>query len=211
MADDPTRDITAPESASAPSTGARERKKHEARNRILDAWIALMVDGSADLNHDSIAAEAGVARRTVYRYFPDRDQLMEAAWTRVRELAGPHVIMPADMDELIATLRPIYTGFDKIARIATVVRATSQGRALRLAQKARRMGAYTAACAEAVKNLPAKDRVLATAIFQMLHTTPWLEMRDHWDLPGEEIARGMKWVVETLIADLKRRGDEDLG
>jgi len=199
------------EDIAAPPVGVRDRKKDEVRNRILDAWIGLMVDGRTDLNHDSIAARAGVGRRTVYRYFPDREQLMEAAWTRVRELAGPHVVMPASMDELIATLRPVYTGFDKIAPIATVVRSTPQGRALRLAPKARRIRTYTDACADVVKDLPARDRILATAIFQMLHTTPWLEMRDNWGLPGDEIARGMKWVIETLIEDLKRRGNQGLG
>lgn len=204
------RDEDSEDQQGAPAVGARDRKKDEVRNRILDAWIDLMVDGGADLNHDAIAARAGIGRRTVYRYFPDREQLMEAAWTRVRELAGPHVVMPSSMGELIATLEPIYTGFDKIAPIATVVRSTPQGRALRLAPKARRIQSYTDACADVVKDLPAKDQLLATAIFQVLHTTPWLEMRDHWDLTGEEIARGMKWVIETLVEDLRRRGHQGL-
>jgi AcrR family transcriptional regulator len=79
---------------SLPSEGARDRKKDEVRNRLLDAWIDLMVEGSVDLTHDEAAARAGVARRTAYRYFPDRKAMMEAALLRVRELAGPHVVLP---------------------------------------------------------------------------------------------------------------------
>jgi hypothetical protein len=73
---------------------------------------------------------------------------------------------------------------------------------------------YTRALADAVENLPAEDRKLATAMIQVLHTTPWLEMRDHWGLDGGQIARATGWAVRTLLNDLKARGglplDRDL-
>jgi len=65
---------------------------------------------------------------------------------------------------------------------------------------------YTAALAGAVRELPPADRKLATAMLQVLNTTPWLEMRDHWGLDGKQIARATGWAVRTLLADLKRRG-----
>lgn len=190
--------------------GARDRKKDEVRNRILDAWIDLMVEGGADLTHDEAAARAGVGRRTAYRYFPDRQAMMEAALLRVRELAGPHVVLPSSMEELIATLEPIYTGFDKIAPIVIMTRSTPQGRALRLSQNGPRVKAYTQAAAEAVKDLPPRDRKLATAMIQLLHTTPWLEMHDTWGLDGHDIARAAGWAVRALLADLKARGGRPL-
>jgi len=196
--------------ASSPALGARDRKKDEARNRILDAWIGLMVEGSADLTHDEAAARAGVARRTAYRYFPDRQAMMEAALLRVRELAGPHVVLPSTMEELIATLEPIYTGFDKIAPITIMTRSTPQGRALRLSQNGQRVKAYTQAAAAAVRDLPPRDRKLATAMLQLLHTTPWLEMHDTWGLEGKDIARAAEWAIRVLLADLKARGDRPL-
>jgi AcrR family transcriptional regulator len=205
MADDP--------GSPASALTARDRRKDEVRDRILDELIALMIEDVA-ITHDVIAERAGIGRRTVYRYFPDRESLMQAAWARVQARAGPQVGLPASMEELLATLAPIYTGFDSIAPIATVVRSTPQGRALRLSSKARRVAAYRKAAAEAVKDLPEGDRLLATAMFQVLHTTPWLEMRDHWDLDGEQIARATHWAIRALLADLAaRRGrplDEDL-
>jgi AcrR family transcriptional regulator len=184
----------------------RERKKDESRNRILDQFIALLGEGAADLSHDAVAARAQVGRRTVYRYFPDREALMEAALGRVRSLAGPQVGLPRSVDELIATLEPIYTGFDKIAPLATILRSTPQGRALRLSQNTPRIESYTAALADAVEALPREDRRLATAMIQVLHTTPWLEMRDHWGLDGQQIARATRWAIRTLLADLEARG-----
>ncbi|MBL8645795.1 MAG: TetR/AcrR family transcriptional regulator [Sphingosinicella sp.] len=188
---------------------ARGRRKEEVRNRILDSLIGLLSEGG-DINHDRVAERAGVGRRTVYRYFPDQAALMQPLWDRVVALAGPGVKFPGTMDEMIASLPAVYRGFDAIAGLATVVRSTPQGRAVRLAQKDRRRKSYTSVAADAVKDLPPEDRVLATALFQVLHTTPWLEMRDHWDLGGDQIARVCGWAIEVLLKDLAVRGGKPL-
>src|SRR3569833_993826 len=184
----------------------RDTKKRQARERILDSFIERLTEGDADLSHDAVAARSGVARRTVYRYFPDRPALMDGALLRVRELAGPKVDYPDSPEELLDSLEPVYTGFAAIAPIATMLRTTPQGRQLRLAQNDLRVRRYTAALADAVRDLPAPDRKLATAMLQVLNTTPWLEVRDHWGLDGKQIARAAGWAVRTLLADLKRRG-----
>lgn len=190
-------------------TGQRERNKEEARIRILDAVIELLADGQSEINHDAVADRTGISRRTIYRYFDDRRTLLAAASTRVRELAGSRVAFPASEQELLDT-RSIYEGLDRIAPIATLVRSTPDGRAMRLSQKAERQASYTAAVADAVKDLPAPDRVLATAMLQGLHSTLWLEMRDHWDLDGEQMGRATGWAMRTLLADLRARGDTPL-
>lgn len=188
----------------------RDAKKDEVRTRITDALIELLAEGVADLNHDVIAERAGVGRRTVYRYFPDREALMQSAWDRVTGLAGLEVTFPRSEAEMLGSLEPIYTGFDKIAPLATLVRSTPQGRAVRRSQNVRRVASYTAAAAEAVKALPPRDQKLATAVLQVLHTTPWLEMRDHWSLGGQDIAKAMGWAMRTLLKDLKERGGKPL-
>lgn len=192
--------------SAAVSSGARLTKKQQVRERIVDAYIALLAEGAADLSHDAVADQAIVARRTVYRYFPDRSALLEGALLRVRELAGPKVTYPRTAQELLETLEPIYTGFDAIAPIATMLRSTPHGRQLRLAQNEQRIATYTRALADVVKDLPRGDRKLATAMLQVLHTTPWLEMRDHWSLDGHQIARATGWAVRTLVNDLRKRG-----
>ena len=199
--------------ATAPAE-TRTTRKEEARARILDAFIALLIEGADDLSHDAVADRAEVGRRTVYRYFPDRAALMDAALLRVRERAGVRVTYPQSAEELLDTLESIYTGFDSIASLITMLRTTPQGRQLRLAQNRQRVESYSGALADAVKALPPEDRKLATAMLQVLHTTPWLEMRDHWGLDGHQIARATGWAVRTLLNDLKARGslplDRDL-
>ncbi len=193
---------TVPHAAPAPST--RDRKKEAARDRIADAVIQLMAEGRSDISHDVVADMTGISRRTAYRHFADREALLSAASTRVRELAGNRVLFPETEADLRDT-RSIYMGLDRIAPIATLVRSTPQGRAMRLAQKAERQASYRAAAAEAVAALDEPDRTLATAMLQVLHTTPWLELRDHWDLDGAQIARVTGWAIRVLLADLRAR------
>lgn len=81
---------------------------------------------------------------------------------------------------------------------------------MRLSQKAERQQSYRAATADAVEKLPEPDRTLATAMLQVLHTTPWLEMRDHWDLDGEQIARVTGWAIRVLLDDLRTRDGKPL-
>ncbi|WP_298282673.1 TetR/AcrR family transcriptional regulator [Novosphingobium sp.] len=183
--------------------GLRERKKDDARNRIADVVIQFMADAS-EINHDVVAETTGISRRTIYRYFPDRDSLLSTAFTRVREMAGNRVVFPKDEQALLGT-RSIYSGLDRIAPIATLVRSTPQGRAMRLSQKRERQESYLAVAADAVKDLPEEDRVLATAVLQVLHTTVWLEMRDHWDLTGEQMGRATSWAISVLLNDLRSR------
>lgn len=198
-----------PDTDQPPAPSVRDRKKEEARGAIADAVIQLMADGRSDISHDVVAEMTGISRRTVYRHFADRDALLSAASTRVRELAGSRVAFPEKEADLHDT-RSIYLGLDRIAPIATLVRSTPQGRAMRLAQKAERQASYRAATAGAVAALAEPDRTLATALLQVLHTTPWLEMRDHWDLDGEQIARVTGWAIRVLLADLRARAGAPL-
>ena len=77
---------------------------------------------------------------------------------------------------------------------------------MRLAQNKGRVASYERALADAVNALPGQDRKLATAMLQVLHITPWLEMRDHWGLDGKQIARATGWAVRTLLKDLEKGG-----
>lgn len=189
--------------------GLRERNRIEARNQIADAVIELMAEGNLDISHDAVAEVTGKSRRTVYRYFPDREALLSAASTRVRELAGSRVSFPSTEQDLLDT-HTIYTSFDRIAPIITLVRSTPHGREMRKTQKRERQESYRTVMADAVKDLPEEDQILATAMLQVLHTTPWLEMRDHWDFDGAQIAKATNWAIRTLLSDLRARQGKPL-
>lgn len=173
------------------------------RARIVDALIDLMADGEP-LNHDRVAERAEVSRRTVYRYFPDRDALLKALWGRL----SPGLFtdkMPWSVAVMLQRQVELFEWFDANASAMTVAMASAQGRAMRNAMKGERVAAYRGALAAETAHLPEPARTKAIALIQFLNSGfAWREMRDQWDLSGPEIADGCGWAIRTLLAALER-------
>ena len=49
------------------------------KRRILEAVRDLLIESSGSLSIPEIAARAGVSEPTIYRHFPNRDALLDAA------------------------------------------------------------------------------------------------------------------------------------
>jgi AcrR family transcriptional regulator len=76
-----------PESA-PPAERPLRRDAERNRQRILDAARVVFADRGLSGSHDDIAREAGVGVGTVYRRFPDKEQLIDALFeARIQEIA----------------------------------------------------------------------------------------------------------------------------
>lgn len=176
------------------------------RAKIADAILALMAEGDR-LNHDLVAERSGVSRRTVYRYYPDQAALRAAAWARV----GPAGGIPKTLDDFVGGLPARFANFDDKADAMTVVMASAEGRAIRNVMKEERVAAFRDMLAPRLAALTEPDRTRATAVIQFLGSGfAWREMRDQWDMDGAEAAIACTWALETLLADLERRGGRPL-
>jgi AcrR family transcriptional regulator len=189
------------------STGKRAAHREQVRERIEDALLGFMARGETQrLNHDAVAEATGLSRRTVYRYYPDREALLKALWARTTRAAGPGVGIPRDSDEVLRRLREVYTGFDRNADAMMVALTTPEGRAVRNAVKAERVAGWRRALAKETAALPEPDRTGALAAIQLLSTgLAWREMRDQWDMDGAQIAAACRWAISTLLKDLEAR------
>ena len=68
---------------------ARQRRKDARPQELLDAALALFVEkGFAATRSEEIAARAGVAKGTLYRYFPSKDELFKVM---VRDNLSVHI------------------------------------------------------------------------------------------------------------------------
>ena len=67
----------------------RQRRKDARPQELLDAALALFVEkGFAAARSEEVAARAGVAKGTLYRYYPSKDELFKAL---VRENLSVHI------------------------------------------------------------------------------------------------------------------------
>lgn len=72
----------------APAEGLRERKRRETRERIALTGLRLfLANGYEGTTLDTIAAEAGISRRTFFSYFKSKDDIIlawqDTAWAGI--------------------------------------------------------------------------------------------------------------------------------
>jgi len=81
--------------------GDRPAGPEDARERLLEATVECIHRyGLEKTGLSDVASEAGVTRRTVYRYFPDRDALVSAALTRgIQDFAARARALLASLDD----------------------------------------------------------------------------------------------------------------
>lgn len=88
-----------------PAVSTRARKRHERRDRVYAAAIALFVArGYDETSMDDIAAEAELARTTVFNHFPRKALFLEEWARRRRERAALAV---GDVDFSDRSLREV--------------------------------------------------------------------------------------------------------
>jgi AcrR family transcriptional regulator len=95
------------ESAEATPLDGRVARSHRTRAAIVDALIALLEEGHVQPTVEEVAGRAGVAPRTVFQHYPDREALFTAVserrQARLETLMGD-IDLGAAVDERIAAL-----------------------------------------------------------------------------------------------------------
>lgn len=190
-----------------PYTSAlRDRQVAQTRDLILDALTTLLGDRRADeVTMRDIASVAGVAERTVYRHFPDRDALLEGLTQR---LPLPQGAMPSfeagGLDDLAPTSRRLMAILEEhyvAARAEAVLNADPRRFAASTQANSRNMRELLA------KELPGLDERevlrVAAVIRCLVSTQAWLRMREEYGVPGTESGPVVAWVIETIIRELR--------
>ncbi|MFJ7262731.1 TetR/AcrR family transcriptional regulator [Streptomyces globosus] len=90
-----------------PAADGRTERGRQTRERIADALLALLDEGSTDFPADKVAARAGVSRRSVFHHFADMSQLVDTAITR-------------RLEQLAEQIRPLPTAGPRAERVAAL-------------------------------------------------------------------------------------------
>jgi AcrR family transcriptional regulator len=185
--------------------GLRERQAEQARVAMMEAAIAqLESKDAADVSMAEIAESAGVSLRTLYRYFPDRASLLQAAGEHLYaslgvplEITGPDTISDSLLDaaKRLAT-RPELT--------RALVR-TPAGRATRSPMRERRVEAIRAALAPMTEDLDPETARWATAVIAHLcSAASWVYIADEQGLDDADAQRAVAWTIDFLVSSLQR-------
>lgn len=96
-----------------PHTG--RRRNDAAKDAILDATFRLVSDpGTESLTIDAIAAEAGVGRQTIYRWWPSKGAVIADALARYAREAVPERETGSFAGDLTAFLTDSFAGLENM-------------------------------------------------------------------------------------------------
>lgn len=202
---------TATQTAAGPrhySSPLRERQTELTREMILQALTdQLAAGGLRELNIPGLARRAGVSVRTVYRYFPDKEALLDAAEQWLDDRIAPGAI-PVSADDMATSAEQIFAAFDANESIMLAQWATAVGRVLRAKGRKRRLEAYETALREVTSHLSRTEARAALAILSYLRSSwTWKTLRDEFGMSGAESGKAVAWALRTLIADLRKRNE----
>lgn len=178
----------------------RERQKADTRALILATVERLLSDRSlGELSLATVAQEAGITERTVYRHFETREQLLEATWAAVNDAIGIKDF-PRTAEELIERPKKLFPAFEERSEVIRAMLASPQGRELRLHANTQRQSAIRAAVKSARPNLrePALTRLCA-AVQVFCSASGWATMTDYWGLDSAEAGRAASEAIAELL------------
>jgi len=189
-----------------PVASLREQHAELTRERILSAVAELLErDGAGELTVPDVAAASGVSLRTVYRYYPTREKLLEAAGRWIGDELFKHPY-PRNLDEAAERFRVECAHFDDRPGLVRALALSELGREARSYRRRGRVGAIRKALHEEAGALPADELRRAEAVLAYLHNMlAYTTMREENGLSGAEIGEAVGWAIKTLVADLRRR------
>lgn len=183
--------------------GLREDHKQLTRDRVVRAVIELLEDGSLDeLSVPAVARRSGVSLATIYRYFPTKADLIDAAAAEPSRQALERADAPRPGEDPLATLqRAMWTEFAGRMALLRHQLASESGRSMRAARLATgraRLEPYLRS--RGVDPTCADGERLTSLLLLMTGSVALLELHERQGLSLEEALETSRWAVDALIA-----------
>lgn len=183
----------------------RDEYAAQTRQRIIEAFIALLEESEdGSISTSALAKKAGVSLRTVYRYFPSRDNLLAetADWlnTEVFGLASQD-----DTDDVVKGFQVAAGKFDSRPDLARILALTRIGRSMRSTFRNELAVQRRKVLWRNTPDISASDRLRAEAVLACLdNVLSWLTLREEFGMDGKDIGATIGWAMELVLNETRR-------
>jgi AcrR family transcriptional regulator len=168
------------------------------RDKLLAAAVALFAEEGPDVSLETVARRAGVGIGTLYRHFPTRDALLEAAYrNEVTQLsaAADDLLAAHPADEALALWMDRFVGYATAKRgMGTALRAIVSSSEVFADARRMNIGAIERLLAAGVEAGTIRRDVDAEDVLQAMGAV-WSLGGDDWD---ERARRLLRLIVDGL-------------
>lgn len=183
----------------------RERQAEQVRRAVLESTIAaLETRGDEDLSMADVAEAAGISLRTLYRYFPDRAALLQAAGERLYAELGVEFEVAAP-DDIAASFRDASR---RLSARPKLVRALVRGRAGQVARagvRRQRVEAIRAVLEPLAGEIdPDLGQGVAAVITHLCSAAAWVAVADEGGLPDAKAQAAVGWAIAVLVEAMRK-------
>jgi AcrR family transcriptional regulator len=185
----------------------RDARSQAVREHVLDGVADLLGRGE-EITFTRVAKATGVPERTIYRYFPTREELLAAVFEWSNQKIGFDGKLPVDLATTIALVRSVFPGFDRIAPVIHELLIAPEGLRARQANLSkRRRAAVNVVRQEAPQLDRAETKRVAAALQLLTSAAAWQTLRDYWDMDGEEAGETAALAIELLLLGARARAN----
>ncbi len=184
----------------------REGQQEQVRARIIEKVREVLADPSVgELSVPEVARRAGVSVRTVYRYFPTKEALIDGWNDSMAKSFHDGKPFPRDLDELPDGIRSLFASFASHAEDMKAQRYSKVAGEVRASRKKTQRRAIAKAISELTRHSSDVEARKVGAIFHNLASSEsWLNMVEVWGLESTEAADAAVWAIEAFREKVER-------
>lgn len=193
----------------------RARQATETRELVLQALAELVTErGTTEFSVQEVADRAEVSLRTVYRYFPNRqallDGLTELVDERMEDLRedadiGWTDIVGRGFEGLSGSVPPVFQRFDELEPLSSAM-AMLASAGSRSAGHNERTDEFREAVATELVALPADQREATFALVRhLVSSQTWFVLRTEFGLDGRTAGEAVARAVRAILGQPSSR------
>lgn len=179
----------------------RERNAVQARVAIVEAAAdRLAGEDPDDINLAELAGDAGVSLRTLYRYFPTRDELLAAAGDRLYARLGVRDEV-GEADGVSASFLAASAALAEQPEVARNLLRTTLGRQVRLPHRQERVREIHAAVGREAGRRAGDTAVelAGAAVAYLCSSASWITVCDESELSPDDARAAVAWAIDMLV------------
>jgi AcrR family transcriptional regulator len=181
----------------------RQQQMEQTRQLIVEALAEqVWKEGLSEFSVPKVAKRAGVATRTVYRYFPTRDDLLAAVEKELRE-KHPEPDFPKALTDLPEHIPTLYAYMEENRTMIEAALTAGLAGELHSKMRAERQSKARQRFGDALAQFNEREQRQLNALFRAIGgSSMWRAMTTQGGLSGEEAAEVVQWLYRHMLNGL---------